>query len=110
MWILQRCDGDGPAQPWLSLAFRLHRHDGHRVSREVQAPRAAGGTTVMKVFRCTDLAHFYLPCGAPHGYPIGAQADDYHWHLADDDGNLSTPYHAACKPSVPPIPGSLTTI
>ena len=52
----------------------------------------------MKVSRCTDIAHFYLPCGAPHGYPIGAQEDDYHWHLVDDNGNLSTSYHAACKP------------
>ena len=59
----------------------------------------------MKMFRCDDIAHFYLPCGAPHGYPIGAQDDDYHWHLADDDGNLFTSYHAACKPPVPPFSG-----
>ena len=59
----------------------------------------------MKVLRCEDIAHFYLPCGAPHGYPIGAQDDEYHWHLADDDGNLSTSYHAACKPPVPPFSG-----
>ena len=63
------------------------------------------GVAVMKVLRCTDIAHFYLPCGAPHGYPVGAQDDDYHWHLADDDGNLLTSYHAACKPSVPPLFG-----
>lgn len=60
---------------------------------------------VMKVLRCTDIAHFYLLCGAPHAYPVGAQDDDYHWHLADDDGNLLTSYHAACKPSVPPLSG-----
>jgi hypothetical protein len=60
---------------------------------------------VTKVLRCTDIAHFYLPCGAPHGYPIGAQDDDYHWHLADDDGNLFASYHAACKPPVPPLAG-----
>jgi hypothetical protein len=59
----------------------------------------------MKVLRCEDIAHFYLPCGASHGYPIGAQDDDYHWHLADDDGNLFASYHAACKPPVPPFYG-----
>jgi hypothetical protein len=63
------------------------------------------GVTVMKVLRCTDIAHFYLPCGAPHGYPIGAQEDDYHWHSTDDDGNLFASYHAACKPPVPPLAG-----
>lgn len=60
---------------------------------------------MMKVLRCTDIAHLDLPCGAPHGTPIGVQADDFHWHLADDDGNLFTPYHAACKPPVPPSTG-----
>ena len=63
-------------------------------------PSLVRGTriTLMKVSRCTDIAHFYFPCGAPHGYPIGAQDADYHWHLVDDNGNLSTSYHAACKP------------
>lgn len=59
---------------------------------------------MMKLHRCKDSAHLNLPCGACSN-PIEPQAEDYHWHLVDDHGNLFTAYHAACKPPAPPSNG-----
>lgn len=57
---------------------------------------------MMQKLRCadTDTTHLNPPCGAC-GNPIGVQADNYHWHLVDDNDKPSTAYHAACVPPMP---------